>query len=60
MSEKKIYVYNFECFNCQRTIVLKIPFGVSVSKFITETKLAPCIHCGCDSLSLDEKRRRLR
>jgi len=53
---EKTYTYYFECSNCQRTIVLEIPFGIPVSKFITETKLAPCIHCGCDPLPLDEKK----
>ena len=56
MSEKKTYVYYFECSNCQRTIVLQIPFGTLISEFITETKLPVCLFCGCDPLPLDEKK----
>lgn len=51
MSEEKTYIYNLRCSNCAGTVQIKIPFGIPASEFITESKLIPCIHCGCNPLT---------
>jgi len=51
MSEKKTYLYYLNCKNCKYTIVLNVPFGIPVDRFICEDSLSPCSRCGCNPIS---------